>query len=138
MPKQLPSQQPALDAYEAVEEARTAFFDAVSDWCAGLDLTPLHHAFATWQKAMETYNATVSALAAAYGECLGDHADPWQASARGHQGQEVATTFEHCQMAPDTEAALRFTLDCNAGWSVTRDHTGFLPKAPERYLPEVV
>ena len=138
MPKKLPSQQPALDAYEAVEEARTAFFDAVSDWCEGLDLTPLHHAFATWQKAMETYNETVSALVAAYGECIGDHADTWQASARGHQGQAVATTFEHCQMAPDTEEALRFTLDWDAGWSVTSDHTGFVPKASERSIPGVV
>src|SRR5262245_56769632 len=115
MPKKLPSHQPALEAYEAVEEARTAFFDAVSDWCASLDLTPLHHAFATWQKAMETYNETVSALAADYGECLGDHADTWQESERGHQGQEVATTFENGQIAPDTEEALRFTLDCDAG-----------------------
>jgi len=70
MPKKLPSPQPAIDAYEEVEEARTAFFDAVSAWCEGLDLTPLHHAFATWQKAIETYNETVSALAAAYGESL--------------------------------------------------------------------
>jgi hypothetical protein len=138
MPKQLPSHQPALDAYEEVEEARTAFFDAVSAWREGLDLTPLQNAFATWQKAMETYNETVSALAAAYGECIGNHADQWQASARGHQGQEVATTFEHGQMAPDTEEALRFTRDCDAGWRVTCDKTGFLPKAPERSIPEVV
>jgi hypothetical protein len=74
MPKQLPSPQPAIDAYEEVEEARTAFFDAVSAWCAGLDLTPLHHAFATWQKAMETYNETLSALAAAYERLSGNKA----------------------------------------------------------------
>ena len=138
MPKQLPLPQPALDAYEAVEEARTAFFAAVSDWYEGLDLTPLHQAFATWQQAMETYNATVSALAAAYGECRGDHADPWQASARGHQGHAVATTCEHGPMAPDTAEALRFTRDWDAGWRVPCDKTGFVPKAPDRSLPAVV
>jgi hypothetical protein len=78
MPKELPSYQPAIDAYEAVEEARTAFFDAVSDWCEGLDLTPLHKTFATWQKAIETYNETVSDFAADYGEFIGDHSDKWQ------------------------------------------------------------
>ena len=138
MPKKLPSPQPAIDAYEEVEEARTAFFAAVSAWCAGLDLTPLYQAFATWQKAMKTYNATVSALVAAYGACLGNHADPSQASARGHQGHAVATTCEHGPMAPDTAEALRFTRDCDAGWRVPCDKTGFWPKAPERSMPAVV
>jgi len=138
MARKLPPLAPALDARDAVDEARAAFQEAVEDWCARLDTTPLAHAYAAWQRAVEAYNEIVYGLTADYTGFIEDHSDRWQESERGQQVVEAADTLENCQMPPEADIPLELRLEVDGAVCVVScdNVEDVLPEAPE--LPEEV
>jgi len=135
MPTKLPPHQAALDARDAVDEARAAFVDAVGDWCAALDLTSLAEAFAAWKQAVEAYHEVVSDLAVDYTGSIENRSDKWQESEPGQQVQEVVDEFEQCQMEAEATDALTLHIEINTQCTVTDDNVNdVLPEATE--LPE--
>jgi len=138
MARKLPPLQPAMDARAAVDAARAAFVEAVEDWCARLDTTPLTHAYAAWQRAVEAYNEVVYDLTTDYTGFIEDHSDRWQESERGQQVVEAADTLENCQMPPEADIPLELRLEVDGAVCVVScdNVEDVLPEAPE--LPEEV
>ena len=138
MARKLPPLHPAMDAREAVDEARAAFIEAVDDWCARLDTAPLTHAYAAWQRAVEAYNEIVYDLAADYTGFIEDHSDRWQESDRGQQVVDAAETLDNGQMTPEADLPLELRVQVDGAVFVVacENVEEVLPETPE--LPEEV
>ena len=131
-----PNLDQAIDAWNALEEARTAFIDAVEAWYAALDTPPLTTAYQAWQAAVDAFNEATDDARVDYEGFIEDHSDKWQESERGQQYVDDAATLEQCQVTPEAEWPLDLRVEVEGETFVVHCDNAeeVLPQTPE--LPE--